>query len=172
MYHMIQKCNYGRVLEIFFKEPTKIHFIREISKIISLAQTSVRNHIKEIEKEGLIIKKESNPFDGFVANRENEKFLSYKQIYNLYSLFDIEKEIRESGPKAIILFGSYQKGEDIEESDIDILIISKVKKEINLEKYEKKLLRKVHLTIIKDINELDGNLKNNIKNGWIIYGKI
>ena len=169
---MIQKCNYGRVLEIFFKEPTKIHFIREISKIISLAQTSVRNHIKEIEKEGLIIKKESNPFDGFVANRENEKFLSYKQIYNLYSLFDIEKEIRESGPKAIILFGSYQKGEDIEESDIDILIISKVKKEINLEKYEKKLLRKVHLTLIKDINELDDNLKNNIKNGWIIYGKI
>ena len=77
---MIQKCSYIKVLEVFFKEPTKIHFIREISKSISLAQTSVRNHIKELEKENLIIKKESRPFNGFVANRENEKFLFYKQI--------------------------------------------------------------------------------------------
>lgn len=173
MYHMIQKSGYDRVLEIFFKEPTKIHFIREISKKISLAQTSVRNHIKGFEKEELIIKKEAKPFDGFIANRENEKFVFYKQIYNLYSLFDVKMEIiQKIAPKAIILFGSYQKGEDVEESDIDLFIISKVKREIQLEKYEKKLLRKIHLTFIKDINELEGSIKNNAKNGWVIYGKI
>lgn len=170
---MIQKCNYSRVLEVFFKEPTKIHFIREVGRKISLAQTSVRNHIKELEKEGLIIKKESHPFDGFIANREDEKFLFYKQAYNFYSLFDVKKEIiYKIAPKAIVFFGSYQKGEDIEWSDIDLLIISKIKKDINLEKYEKKLLRKLHITFVKDISDLDESVKENIKNGWILYGRI
>ena len=169
---MIQKCSYMGVLEVFFEEPTKIHFIREISKRISLAQTSVRNHVKELEKEELIIKKESKPFNGFIANRENGKFLFYKQVYNLYSLFDIkEMIIQEIAPKALIFFGSYQKGEDIEESDIDLIILSKIKKEINTEKYEKKLSRKLHLTFVKDIKELDKNVKDNIKNGWILYGR-
>ena len=133
---MIQKCSYIKVLEVFFKEPTKIHCIREISKSISLAQTSVRNHIKELEKENLIIKKESRPFNGFVANHENEKFLFYKQAYNLYSLFDVKNIIiNKIAPKTLIFFGSYQRGEDIEWSDIDLLAVSKVKKEIDLEKY-------------------------------------
>ncbi len=170
---MIQKSSYDKVLEVFFKEPTKIHFIREISKKILLAQTSVRNHIKKIEKEGLIIKKEAKPFDGFVANRENEKLLFYKQIYNLYSLFNVKMEIiQKIAPKTLVLFGSYQKGEDIEGSDIDLLVVSKVKKEIILEKYEKELSRKLHLTFIKDINDLDKSVKINVKNGWILYGRL
>ncbi len=170
---MIQKCNYLRVLEIFFKEPTKIHFIREISRKIPLAQTSVRNYIKEMVNSGLIMKKESKPFDGFIANRENEDFISLKQVYNLYSLADIKKTIiQKIGPKALIFFGSYQKGEDIEGSDIDLLVVSKVKKEVILEKYEKKLERKIHITFIEDIAELEKNLKDNVKNGWILYGKI
>ncbi len=169
---MIQKCSYLRVLEIFFKEPTKTHFIREISRKISLAQTSVRTYIKNLEKEGFIIKKESEPFAGFVSNRNNERFLHYKQIYNLYSLFDLKIEmVQKIAPKTLVLIGSYQKGEDIENSDIDLIVVSKIKKEINLEKHEKKLLRKIHITFFENIEKLDKNLKNNIKNGWILYGR-
>jgi predicted nucleotidyltransferase len=170
---MLQKCSYSRILEVFFKEPTKIHFIKEIGRKISLAHTSVRNHIRELEKDELIIKKESKPFDGFIANKKNDKFLFYKQIYNLYSLFSLKTEvIQRIAPKALVLFGSYQKGEDLEESDIDLLIISKIKKDINLEKYEKSLMRKIHITFVENINRLEENMKNNVKNGWILYGKI
>lgn len=170
---MIQKCSYIEVLKVFFKEPTKIHFIKGISKKISLAHTSVRNHIKKLEKEGLIVKKESSPFNGFVANRENEDFLFYKQTYNLYSLKEIKDEVANKiAPRAIIFMGSYQKGEDVENSDIDLVVISKVKKDLSLEKYEKNLLRKIHITFVNDIGRLNEKLKNNIKNGWVIYGRI
>ena len=81
---MVQKCSYMKVLGVFFREPTRIHFIKEISRKISLAPTSVRVYFKDLEKEGLIIKKKSKPFDGFVANKENEKFISLKQVYNLF----------------------------------------------------------------------------------------
>jgi len=151
----------------------QLHFIREISKKINLAPTSVRNNIKELLKEELIIEKKSRPFDGFVANRDSQKFKDYKQTYNLYSLIGLKEElINKLGPRAIVLFGSYQRGEDIEKSDIDLLVISKIKKEINLKIFENKLHREIHLTFVDKLEDLEKEVKENVKNGWVIYGRI
>ena len=160
-------------MEVFFKEPTSIHFIREISKKIRLAPTSVKIYINNLLKEELIISKKSKPFDGYVANRENEKFLFYKRLYNQYSLYELKEKIIDTlSPKAIVLFGSYDKGEDIESSDIDILLISKIKKDINLGIFEKELNRKINIMIISDLNELDKNIEKKIINATKIYGEI
>ncbi|MEK6859958.1 MAG: nucleotidyltransferase domain-containing protein [Nanoarchaeota archaeon] len=170
---MIQKCSIIQVMEVFFKEPTSIHFIREISKKIRLAPTSVKIYINNLLKEELIISKKSKPFDGYVANRENEKFLFYKRLYNQYSLYELKEKIIDTlSPKAIVLFGSYDKGEDIESSDIDILLISKIKKDINLGIFEKELNRKINIMIISDLNELDKNIEKKIINATKIYGEI
>ena len=169
---MKQICSIISVLEVFFQEPTKIQFIREIGRKINLAQTSTRNNIRELEKQGLIIKKKSSPFDGFIANRENEKFTYYKQVYNIYSLYEIKKKIvEEISPKAIILFGSYLRGEDIETSDVDIIILSKIKKELDFSKFEKSLKRNIHLIFVKEFSELDDNIKKSINNGLVMHGE-
>ncbi|OYT38257.1 hypothetical protein B6U82_00310 [Candidatus Pacearchaeota archaeon ex4484_31] len=168
---MGQKCSYLKVLEVFFVEPTTLHFIKEISKKIGIAPTSVRNHIKDLLDKDLIKKKKARPFDGFIANRENEDFIFYKKVYNLYSLKELTEFLISSlWPKLIVVFGSYARGEDIEESDIDILIISKTKKEINLKKFEKKLKRKINLLIIDKLEKLDKNLIKKIYNGIVLYG--
>ena len=170
---MIQECSLLKVLAVFFRKPTKIHFIREISREINLAQTSVRNHINKLKKENFVLERESKPFRGLVANRDNEKFLFYKKVYNLYSLFELKQEIANKiAPNALILFGSYQRGEDIEESDIDLLILSKVKKDLSVSKFEKQLNRKIHLTFIGKIEDLEKGVQNNIKNGVILDGRI
>ncbi len=170
---MLQKCSYIRVLEVFFKEPTQVHFIREISRNIKLATTSVKKHLVDLEKENLIRKKPQVPFEGYIANRENDKFLQYKQIYNLYSLIGLKNKIvNDLGPKAIILFGSYQKGEDREESDVDLVIVSRAKSKIDLQKYEKELYRKIHITLVNSLDDLEEEVKSNAKNGWVLYGKI
>lgn len=168
---MIQKCSFLSVLEVFFQEPTAVHFIREISRTINLAPTSIKNHIEALQKENLIIKKSAKPFDGFIANRDDEKFKHLKQAYNFYSLFELKKKIiEECYPKQLILFGSYARGEDIENSDIDILIISKTKKNLELSSTEKKLKRTVHLTFITEISKLDESLQENVKRGFTLYG--
>lgn len=170
---MTQKCSLIAVLEIFFKEPTQIHFIKEIGKKINLAPTSVKNNTEALLKEELIKKINSKPFNGLIANRENQKFLDYKQVYNLFSLIQLKEEIiNKIGPKTIILFGSYQRGEDIENSDIDVLIISKIKKNLNLSIFEKNLSRKIHLTFADNLEKLEKGIKENVKNGWVIHGRI
>lgn len=168
---MKQKCSYLKVLKVFFVEPTTLHFVKEISKKINLAPTSIRNHTKDLLAENLIKKKKATPFNGFIANRENEHFIFYKRVYNLYSLKEINKFLIENfWPKLIVVFGSYARGEDIESSDIDILILSKTRKEVNLEKFEKKLKRKINLLIVDKLEKLDKNIIKKIYNGIVLYG--
>jgi len=171
IYHMVQKCTYLKVLEMFFIEPTRIHFIKEISKRIGLSPSSVRNHMRELLSQKLIKIKRNKPFDGFVANRENDDFIFYKRIYNLYSLKELTRYlVNLYWPKIIVLFGSYSRGEDIEESDIDLLVITKVKKEPDLKRFEKKLKRKINLLVIDRIERLDENIRKKIYNGIVLHG--
>ena len=170
---MIQKCSAMSVLEVFFREPTTTHFIREVGRKINLAQTSTRNHIRNLEKDNLIVKSKSKPFDGFIANRENERFIFCKQAYNFYSLYELRNVLVKSlYPQALIIFGSYSRGEDVEESDIDIFVLSKIKKEINLQKFEKILNRKINLLFANSLGKLDKSVKDGVLNGWVIYGGI
>lgn len=168
---MEQKCSILSVLKIFFEEPINLHFIREISKKIKLAPTSVKNNIKELLKNDLIIKQESRPFNGYVANRENSEFIFYKKIYNIYSLKKlIEFLDKNFYPKLAVVFGSYSLGEDREDSDIDLLIVTKGKKNIDLKKFEKELKREINILMIDNLNKLEKQILNKVYNGFVICG--
>jgi len=170
---MLQKYSDLRVLEVFFKEPTTTHFIREISREIKLATTSVKIIINRLLNKNLIALKKAKPFNGYVANREEDYFLHYKKVFNILNIYNLKNLIiNEIHPRAIVLFGSYSRGEDIESSDIDILAISSVKKEINFKDIEKKLKRKINLMIVENLKRLDPQIINKIYNGFILYGEI
>lgn len=103
------------------------------------------------------------------GNTENENFRKLKRIYNIFYLSNItESIIKEFRPNAVVVFGSYSKGEDTEDSDIDIFVDSVVKKEIDLEKFEKELGRNIHLHV-SEIKKVPDDLRKNIINGIILY---
>ena len=51
---MLQRCSISRVAGIFFSEPTKDHYLIEISKKAKLAHTSVKKHLKELKHLSII----------------------------------------------------------------------------------------------------------------------
>ena len=170
---MVQKYSDLRVLEIFFKEPTTIHFVREISRKINLAPPSVKIIINRLLDQDLIMPKNSKPFNGYVANRENDSFFFHKKAFNLLGLEALKNLIVEFiHPLAIVLFGSYSRGEDVESSDIDLLIISRVKKQPIISEMEKKLGRKINIMFVKDLSDLDDSISNKIYNGIVLQGEI
>ena len=78
-------------------------------------------------------------------------------------------------PECISIFGSFARGEDVEESDIDILIISsynKKDKELNnfIKLIENDFSRKINLHIIPSLDKADNSFKNAVANGIILYG--
>ena len=169
---MIQKCSIWSVFAEFAKNPRKQYQIRELSRRIKLAATSVKLHLDELEKEGLVIKEKIGIYKSYRANFEDENFRFYKRVCNILSLKEsglISELEKQTTPNAVVVFGSYQKGEDAEKSDIDIFIIAKEKK-VNLSEYEKKLGRNIHLFFSEDLNKLPKELLNNILNGIILSG--
>lgn len=176
MYYMLQKCSILVVAHIFFLEPTKEHNLINISRKAKLAHTSVKKHLQTLLKERIIIERKeirnTRTFPIYKANVEGNNYLLYKKISNIEQIHKskmIEKLVNIFQPKNIILYGSYSRGEDIESSDIDIFVDTRIKNEIKLDKYERALHRRIDLKINKFEN-LSKELQNNILNGVTLHG--
>ncbi len=173
---MLQKSSMSRTAEVFFVNPTKKNYLMNISRIIGLAHTSVKKNLDKLIKLGLIIesveKKGGRKFPLYKANLDNKTFKKYKTIYNISSILEsklIEFIEEKLMPKSIVLFGSYQRGEDIENSDIDIFIECK-KEELEIISFEKKIGRKIELHFNNNVNSYPKEWKNNIINGVVLSG--
>ena len=68
-----------------------------------------------------------------------------------------------------MVFGSYSKGEDDSESDIDIAIVTKKEAKLDLKDLEKYLRRKISIYEIQ-INDSSKEFLNNLANGTVVYG--
>ncbi len=176
MLDMLQKSSILRIANVFFEEPTKAHYLMEISKKANIAHTSTKKHLLTLKKLSIITeskeKKGERIFPIYKANFHNENYKSYKRIYSLLKLKEsklIEFLKDALMPKSIVLFGSYRWGEDIEDSDIDLFIESK-KKELNLSKFEKILGRSIQLHFKECFKDYPKELKNNIINGIVLSG--
>lgn len=174
---MWKKYNKYRVLKVFFDDPLPKGGgmqLREISRKINLAPKSVGIYLKELEKEGLVLR-ESHRVQGYpvyYANRDSEMFRMYKKL-------DMVSSIRESGlldymsdklmPDVIVLFGSASRGEDTRESDIDLFAQCGEGK-TDFARFEKLLNRKINVFFSEDFGGLSAELKNSIINGIVLKG--
>jgi len=169
---MLKKYNKYKLLKIFLDFPTESFRLRELSRLSSIAPLSVMNYTKEFEQEGLIKKYEKRRIPFYQAIRDNEKFILYKKISIIYELNDsglVDFLWEKLSPDAIVLYGSHAKGEAVEDSDLDIFIIGK-EKTINLDEFEKKLNKRIHLMFEKDTKKIPKELKNNLINGIVLKG--
>lgn len=169
---MLQNYSRYRVLQEFFDFPRKGFHMRELSRRVKLAQVSVINHLKALQKEGLIIKEEKGIYPTFRANMDSEDFKVLKAqnlVWRVHKSGLISLLDEKLKPNCIVLFGSASRGEDTEMSDIDLFVQSE-EAEVRLEKYEKLLKRKIKILFEPRINDLSKELLNNIINGQVVYG--
>ena len=100
--------------------------MRELARLSKLAPSTVSKYLKKLAAEKIILVKKSKGFSIFKSNGENATYKDMKLFYNLINLRKsglIDRLSEEfNHPKAIILFGSFRKAENIPESDIDIFI--------------------------------------------------
>ncbi|MBU1129603.1 MAG: nucleotidyltransferase domain-containing protein [Nanoarchaeota archaeon] len=168
-----------KILKVFFEHPEKEFHVRELSKLLKKSPTTISKYLKEFEKEKILQSNEKLNHLLFRANIENKKFKQLKANYNLNVLENlglIEHLVKEFNyPEAIVLFGSFSNGEDSQKSDIDLLIISPLKKEIDLTKFENGLNRKIQIFVrskedIKNMKIKNKELLNSIVNGIVVHG--
>lgn len=169
---MITKDNIYKVMKLFFDSPDKSFYIREISRITRLSPPGVIKIISKLKKEKLLKSEKTKTVENISAIRDG-KFMQLKRAYNMLSVEEsgLTSLIREKyeEPEAIILFGSYSRGEDTSKSDIDIAIVTKKRLDIDLSRFERALKRKISVHEIQ-LKDSEKEFINSLANGIVIYG--
>jgi len=150
--------------------------LRELSRKLHKTPTAVSNGLIELKKDGIVRveKSENIKLLSIELERDNPKVIEIKRIENLKLIYEsgLSNYLRENFPgSTIILFGSYSKGEDIRESDIDIAVIGK-EKETDLSDFDKRLERKIIINFYDSFKKIHKHLLENILNGIILNGGV
>lgn len=164
-----------------FSNPHQSFHLRELSRLTDSSTTAVSKSIEELQEQRIIKVDQDAITKEIIADLESPTYRYHKLIYNLHELFKNNIislfKIHFHNPECIVLFGSFAKGEDIEESDIDILVISDVKnpeypEEFNKHKkrLEKLFNRRLNLHILPSLDKSKKEFRNAVANGIVLYG--
>ncbi len=166
------------IIEFFIKEPEREFHVRELSKLTNKSPTTVSKYLKKYSKKCVLKSEKKLNHLFFRADTESREFKFLKLSYNLSLLSGSGLigylEEKYNHPSAIVLFGSFAKAENTEKSDVDILVVTSNKKDVDLSGFEKKISNiQLHLYSNKEIEtmkEKNKELLNNIVNGITLSG--
>lgn len=148
---------------------------REISRILNVSPTAIANSLKKLKENNLIKIEQIKNINFISFNRYYQRAVELKRVENLRNIYlsglsdYLNKELAGG---TVILFGSYSIGEDSANSDIDLAIIERGEKILNLEKYEQVLKRKINVNFYKSWKNIHKHLRNNILNGILLQGSV
>ena len=167
------------ILNPFFEDPNRKFSMRELSRILKINHTTVRQYLKKLVKEEFLFSKKEGMYS-FYRLILSKRTLNLKLYYNLEKvrnsnlIADLEKAY---DLPVIVLFGSYAFARDDMDSDIDVCLISNVEKEFPIEKYEKDLHRKISLHKFSKASwdkakKTNLGLINSVCNGIVLSGEL
>ncbi len=175
-YQMRTKNIKEKIKQYFFTNPTIKIRVRQIERTLNLSLPSIIRYVRELEKEGILKKVDTSGVIFYTTNRSSKFFLIQKKLHNLNKIYEsglVDFLIKELSNPTIIIFGSFSRGEDIENSDIDIYIETPSKKKISVNNFERVLKRNIQLFIHRSIDDIKNKeLANNIINGIVLNGFI
>jgi|SRR3989338_5109068 len=148
---------------------------REIAKLLNVSPTAIAKPVKRLQEKNLAKIEKTKTINFVSFNRDEQKAIELKRAENLKNAYVsglsdyLEEQLAGS---TVILFGSYSRGEDTNASDIDIAVIGRKDKMLELEEYEKILNRKINMNFYNSWQEIHKHLKNNILNGILLHGGV
>ncbi len=181
-----------KILSALYRFPEIEFSLSELAKHAGVSKSTASRLMEHLKDDGIVLIEDKKIILRIKANRDNSEFRRRKIAHNLSLIYEVQLvEYLEKAlchPKAIILFGSHRRGEDISTSDIDIAIetsediptqeIDFPEKPVSLGKqvliskkqyYERFLGRKIQLHLFNR-KRIDINLFNNIANGIVLSG--
>ena len=169
----------NKIIEVLFKYPEKEFSLSDLAREAEVAKANIGGILIEFQEAGLISIEKLAKIWRIKANQTNWLFIRSKIVYNLNFVYKsglVEFLVDYfKNPKAIVLFGSFRKGEDLSNSDIDIAIESDETKEYQviglreLAEFESMVGRRIQLHLFSREN-IDLNVFNNVANGILLWG--
>lgn len=170
---------YNKALNWFFSFPNIEMSLNDLAEELKISKTTAKRMVLQLMNEGFLKREILGKTWRISCNQDHIYNTSRKIAHNLIPIYEfgIIQEIhkRIKNPRAIILFGSYRKGDDTEKSDIDIAVEVLGNEEVRLVQlgklakfgYRKDVLVNLY---VYTRNKIDLNLFSNIINGIVLEG--
>lgn len=121
-----------KILSFFLDNPKKEYYINELAKDAKVSSSSVSIAVKKFEEQNFILTKKIGQTKLCTLNNENVLIQQWKVTWFLTTLFSFEKIntiIQNSAVISLAVYGSYASGTFDDKSDLDILLITHIKKD-------------------------------------------
>ena len=167
------------VIYWFFAYPEVKTTLSELAKELGIAKKTASKIVGDLAKEGFLMVEQIGKAWRIHCNIEHHYNRTVKIGYNLSTVYSsgIIQEIYKivGNARAIVLFGSYRKGDDIGSSDLDIAVEIIGNSDLEIKNigniaqlgFRKNVPVNVH---IFTRNKVDLNLFANIANGIVLDG--
>lgn len=161
----------GKILHLFFKDPDREYYLREIAGELKQEPGSIQYSLGALVKDGILIDERKANLRFFKLNKNHSLYEEIKKIIS--KTLGIEAKFKElagglSGIEYAFIFGSIAKNKEYSESDIDLLLIGGADQNFLIEKIkpmEEELRREINYHIYSKA-EIAKKLKE--KNDFII----
>lgn len=174
-----------RIIRLFFRYQGKEFTEREIADLIRMSPNTVNLALREIRKTNILLFRKIGRAHAFKLNQDSALYAHVR------SIMEAEKSVEESMLSAIrravkgclscVVFGSFARGEEDFDSDLDLLVIVEDKESIRgaLEKLRMEVSRSFSTevsTVVLTPDELKRKknerfLKEAAKEGIVVSGK-
>jgi len=141
------------LLALYFTNPNKKYYLRELEKILNFSVGNIRRELIKLESTGLFFRENKGNLVYYYLNQNHPLFKELKSIiFKTSGAPKIFQNVLEkfNDINQAFIYGSFAKGEERENSDIDLLIIGKVNEGKLIEvisKLERKLQREINYAI-------------------------
>lgn len=142
------------ILKIFFTNPDKEYYTRELSKSHKLSVGNIHREFKKLLSLGILKTRNVGNIKLFSLNKQNPVHEELRNIF--YKTEGVVKLLQDaikdvSNIKAAFIYGSFAKGDERQDSDIDIFLIGNEIDEdkliANISDLEDELFREINYTI-------------------------
>ncbi len=143
-----------RILELLIFNPDREFHLREISREVKITPIYVKKELQKLKELNLVLKSKKGNLSIFQINRNSLIFAELKSIFIKTEYFGdlIKKSLKKLKIDFAFIFGSFAKGIESRESDIDLFVIGDVKEdELTdiIQKIEKQTGREINYILWK-----------------------
>jgi predicted nucleotidyltransferase len=162
----------GEILKLFFKDPEKEYYFREIAKNINKEPSYCQKYLDNLVQDKILLDERRGNMRFFRLNRDHQLYEEIKSIIS--KTIGLENELKELVDKldnveCAFVFGSIAKGTENNNSDVDLMLIGDINQNAlttEIGSLEGKIAREINYhiyssqEIVKKIKEHDGFISN------------
>ena len=164
-----------RILDFLCQNPYQSFYAAEIAGRTLLSKGGTNQTLRKMAKEGLLKVEKKGRMTFYQVDSKSAVVRQFKVLKNVARLEDIVKKIKPLTER-IVLFGSCAAGEDTQESDVDIFVVSQSKNKVVefvpefIEKRKVQLVVKTPQEFI-DLDKKEPVFSQELKKGILLWEK-